>query len=72
MPSPHIEMPTDMTDCGALEEGIAQLDKEERLGPDEEIQKGDLRLQELMNERVRLREKSTMAEEGGRNKEGLS
>jgi len=32
------------------------------LGLDEEIQQGDPRLQELMSERVQLREKSTMLE----------
>ena len=64
MPSPHIATPIDMTVHGALEEGIVQLEEieEELLGPDEEIQQGNLRLQELMNERVRLREKSAMAE----------
>lgn len=36
--------------------------KDEQLGLDEEIRQGDLRVQELMNERVRLREKSAMAE----------
>ena len=54
-----------MTDRGGLENGIAQLEEleEERLGPEEEIQQGDLSLQELMNENVQLREKSAMAEE---------
>ena len=37
MPSPRIVAPMDMKDHGALEKGIAQLDKEECLGPDEEI-----------------------------------
>jgi len=37
--------------------------EEERLGPNEDIQQGNLRLQELMNERVRLRDKSAMMEE---------
>ena len=32
------------------------------MGLDEEIQQGDPRLQELMSERVQLREKSTMLE----------
>ena len=64
MPSPPIVAPMDMMDRRALEEGITQLQviEEERLGPKEEIQLGKVRLQELMNERVRLREKSTMAE----------
>lgn len=60
MPSPHIAVPMDMTNHGALEDGVTQLEelKEECLGPDEEIQQGNIRLQELMNERVRLREKT--------------
>jgi len=37
---------------GTLEEGIAQLNKTERLGPKEEIQQGNFRLQELEKERV--------------------
>ena len=37
--------------------------QEERLGLNEEIRQGDLRLQELMDERVWLREKSTMEKE---------
>lgn len=44
MPSSHIAAPTDMKDRGALEEGIVQLDEEERLGHDEEIQQVNLRL----------------------------
>ena len=65
MPSPRIAAPMDMMDHGALEEGITQFQEleEECLGPDEEIQQGDLRLQALMNERVWLRKKSAMAEE---------
>jgi len=63
MLSPCIVAPMDMMDHGALEEGIAQLNEEECLGPDEEIQQGDLRLQEVMKEIVRLREKSAMMEE---------
>jgi len=35
MPSLCIAVPVDMTNRGALEEGIAQLDEEECLGPDE-------------------------------------
>lgn len=64
MPCARIVVPMDMMDCGALEEGIAQLEelKEERLGSDEEIQQGDLRLQELMNESIRFRKKSAMVE----------
>jgi len=63
MPGLCIAAPMDMTVHGAFEEGITQLDKEECLGPDEEIQQGDLRLQELMKERFSLREKSAMMEE---------
>lgn len=64
MLSLFIEMPMNMTDRGASEEGTVQLEEleEERLGPDEEIQQGDLRLQELMNERAQLKEKSAMME----------
>ena len=71
IPSLHIETPTDMTVRRALEEGIVQLEEleEECLGPDEEIQQGNLKIQELMNERVRLREKSTMVEEEVKNLE---
>ena len=47
---------------GTLEEGIAQLNKTERLGPKEEIQQGNFRLQELEKERVWLRKKSALAE----------
>jgi len=39
------------------------LKEEEHLGPDEEIQWDDLRLQQLMKEKVLLREESSMAEE---------
>jgi len=37
MTSPRIAAPVDMTAHGALEEGISQLNKAERLGPEEEI-----------------------------------
>lgn len=37
MPSPCIAAPVDMTFRGTLEEGIAQLNEEECLGPEEEI-----------------------------------
>ena len=36
--------------------------EEECLGPNEEIQQGDLRLQALMNERAQLREKRALVE----------
>lgn len=64
MPILRVATHMDMTDRGSMEDGIAQLEEleEERLGPDEEIQQSDLRLQALMNERARLREKSAMAE----------
>ena len=39
------------------------MKEEEHLGPDEEIQWDDLRLQQLMKEKVLLREESSMAEE---------
>lgn len=44
MPSLRIAVPIDMMVCEALEEGITQLNEEECLGPEEEIQQGDLRL----------------------------
>ena len=62
MTSPRIAAPVDMTAHGALEEGISQLNKAERLGPEEEIWQGDLRLKEIMKERVWLREKSALVE----------
>ena len=51
-------------DLRALEERIAPLEEleDEWLGLNEEIQRGDLRLQEFMNERVWLREKTAMVE----------
>lgn len=52
MLSPRIAALVDMIAREALQGGIAQLNKEERLGPEEEIQQGDLRLQELMKEKV--------------------
>lgn len=52
----------DMMAREVLEERIVQLNKAQHLGPKEEIWQGDLRLQELMKERVRLREKSTLVE----------
>lgn len=45
-----------------LEEGVVHLNEAEYLGPNEEIWQGDLRLQELMNKRVWLREKSALLE----------
>lgn len=63
VPSPCITTPANRTDHRALKEGIAQLEEEECLGPNEGIQHGSLRIQELMNEKARLREKSTIAEE---------
>lgn len=63
MPSSRIIAPTYMTYHGALKEGITQLKEEEQMGPDEEIYQGDLRLQKLMKEKVRLREASAMAKE---------
>lgn len=54
--------PADMTVRGNVEEGIAQLNEEKYLGPNEEIRQGVLRLQELKKERVRLRVKSSLVE----------
>ena len=46
------------------------MEEEEHLGPDEEIQWGNLRLQELLNKKFRLREKISMAEEEVKKLEG--
>lgn len=62
MPSLRIVALVDTMVRGALEEAIAQLNKAERLGLEEEIWQGDLRLQELMKDRVWLREKSALLE----------
>jgi len=45
MSSLCIATSVDMMAFEALEEGIAQLNEEEHLGPEEEIWQGDLRLQ---------------------------
>jgi len=52
IPSSRVETPTDMTIRGVLEEGIAQLNEAGRLGPEEEIQQGNFRLQEIGKARV--------------------
>lgn len=70
MPSPCITVPANMTDCGALKVGFTKLEEEECLGLDEEIKWGNLRLQEIYNEKVHLREKSAMAEEEVKKLEG--
>ena len=62
IPSLHIAAPVDMTTRGILEEGITQPNGAERLGPKEEIRWGDLKLQEIMKERVWLRERNTLLE----------
>lgn len=52
MPGPRMAAPADTTIRGALEEVIAQLNEAECLGPEEEIQQGNFRLQELGKESV--------------------
>ena len=62
IPSSRMAALVDTTIRRTLEEGIAPPNEAECLGPKEEIQQGNFRLQELGKERVRLREKSTLVE----------
>jgi hypothetical protein len=59
-PSPRIVAPIDTMVREAQKEGITQPQETEHMGLEEEIQQGNLRLQELEKERVRLRKKSAL------------
>lgn len=70
MPSLCIAAPVDTIDCEALKEGNMQLEEEGCLGLDEEIQWGNVTLQEFLNEKAHLREKNSMEEEEVQKLEG--